>query len=262
MYYQDGWVVTRFLPEFADGKRVLKSTGKKTSLVSLDADFIVDNDELQSQISGLSYHRSTKLSDIDHEIGGSEFGEIVHGILLAGWLKVAHVMKDVPFDSHYAEPDESSSPTLNYTSMFSNFKPHLFQGMLQSEAGDIWFEFTPTNHAAAIRLSFDPTSHDRCLDVKIGHHGHVEAAQASIFGYTTAHSGGTPTDWRMYFVVKARASSVGVDVDKRNTTGTLRFPGALSSPITLGVATSFISLEQAWLNLDREVGENSFDALV
>mmetsp|Transcript_15833 Transcript_15833/g.42718 ORF Transcript_15833/g.42718 Transcript_15833/m.42718 type:complete len:760 (+) Transcript_15833:78-2357(+) len=159
------------------------------------------------------------------------------------------------------QPHIADAPQeLKYTPGTSTFRPYLFKADLQ----DMTMEVSPTSHAALMRVMF-PKSVTGRLSLMIGS-GSVEATGGTISGHTTQNNGGVPADWRgMFFVMKAitpsiASSTVGVPI-ANSTSATLEFLAG-SGPVVVALATSFISREQAELNLRQEVGSLSFDQVV
>lgn len=113
------------------------------------------------------------------------------------------------------------------------------------------------------RIIFDPASVS-----------HVEIDGRSIRGYTTSNSGGVPADFKAYFVAKLdrNVTAFGtVDASGKATAGAkaidgdgirayVEFSTKNAPAVTLTVATSYISYEQAELNLNHEAADG-FDAV-
>ena len=139
---------------------------------------------------------------------------------------------------------------------------------------DVVTEFTTTDRAALFRFTFPESEHsyividafDRGSSVKIVGNNRIE-------GYTTRNSGGVPGNFKNYFVIEfdkpleyrhtfadgklsdelsQQANHVGSVVGFRTQKGEI---------VHARVASSFISLEQAEINL-KELGNDNFEALV
>lgn len=137
-------------------------------------------------------------------------------------------------------------------------------------------EIAPTERAAAIRFTFPESdssyviidAFDKGSYVKIIH------AKNEIIGYSTRNSGGVPDNFKNYFIIKFSkpflSASVWHDAKQEPTiseyrdkhVGALvRFRTKKGEKINVSVASSFISAEQAELNL-KEVGTKGFDKVM
>ena len=110
---------------------------------------------------------------------------------------------------------------------------------------DVKVEITPTERAAVIRLTF-PESDRSGVAVNPFRGGEVAFDGNLASGYSVQNHGGVPEGFRNYFVIKS-------DVPLEGT-----FATAKGEVVTLYAASSFISPEQAVLNLSEAEGR-SFD---
>ena len=138
---------------------------------------------------------------------------------------------------------------------------------------DIWTEITPTERAAMMRFTYAPTdsayiivdAFDRGSAVR------VIPERNAVVGYTTRNSGGVPKNFRNYFVMifsePIKSLSVVCDsVEKpglkeaegRHAGAIIGFDRSKGGTVTAKIASSFISEQQAWRNLE-ELGERSFE---
>ncbi|UKK49091.1 GH92 family glycosyl hydrolase [Prevotella sp. E9-3] len=141
---------------------------------------------------------------------------------------------------------------------------------------DVWAEITPTERAAIMRFTFPETTKangiarivvdafDRGSAIK------YDVNKNTITGYSTRNSGGVPQNFRNYFVMQfdTQFQFWGIQKDDKTFTGTeasgnhvqamVGFNTKKGQQITVRVASSFISEEQAWQNL-KELGNRSFD---
>ena len=152
--------------------------------------------------------------------------------------------------------------------------PHYYSVYLAEY--DTTAEVTPTERAALFRVTFPQTDQaylvvdafDKGSSVK------VLPDQRKIVGWSSRNSGGVPSNFKNYFVLVFDQPFVSAAVwkDKELKGGVLELQdnhvGALvqfksearGSRVHVRVASSFISAEQAELNL-KETGEDTFDAL-
>ena len=113
-------------------------------------------------------------------------------------------------------------------------KPYYYKVYLADY--DITVEITPTERAAVMRITF-PESENSCIKVNPFQGGEVSCDGELTYGYSVQSHGGVPEGFRNYFIIKADAP-----VQKQFTT-------ARGQVVTLYLASSFISAEQARFNL-------------
>lgn len=138
---------------------------------------------------------------------------------------------------------------------------------------DVTAEFSPTERAAIFRFTF-PESKDSYVVIDAFDNGSyikVIPSENKIIGYTTKNSGGVPENFKNYFVLKfdkpfSYVATVkdGV-IDTQNTEQTTNHAGGIigfetvrGEHVNVKVASSFISFEQAELNL-REIGNRTLE---
>ncbi|MBD1363666.1 glycoside hydrolase family 92 protein [Mucilaginibacter sp. ZT4R22] len=139
---------------------------------------------------------------------------------------------------------------------------------------DITTEITPTERAASFRFTFpkSDSSHIVIDAFDKGSYIKIIPRENKIVGYSTRNSGAVPSNFKNYFVIyidKPFTASAwhNKDVDEGKLEYTGDHAGAVISfktnkgeTVNLRVASSFISQEQAELNLKRELGNESFEA--
>jgi predicted alpha-1,2-mannosidase len=154
----------------------------------------------------------------------------------------------------------------------SVLKPHYFQAELLRYGTTV--EMTPTERCAFFRFTFPATGESRVI-LEPGAGDSVVTVRddrRSVAGLTRSSSGGTPEGFACYFVAvfdrafrswctfsgeevyegegQREGNRIGFAVDFGD-------PGA--EPVTVRIATSFISIEQAERNLQAEIGDASFE---
>jgi predicted alpha-1,2-mannosidase len=162
------------------------------------------------------------------------------------------------------------------------FHPHYFRAELLQY--NCTLELTPTERCAAVRCHFH-------ADAAVGPAGAAMprrllfepgrgAARVEVLpqarqvrGWTRANSGGVPANFALYFVVafdteltvwgtfQGREVSPGQEQQEGERAGAYVEFAPGDRRVEARIATSFISSEQAELNLAREIGGLSFDAL-
>lgn len=150
--------------------------------------------------------------------------------------------------------------------------PHYYRVYLADH--DVWAEFTPTERAVQFRFTFPETADAYILlDAFFkGSKVQIDPENRKITGYCQNNSGGVPGNFRNYFVAvfdkPFTATHTWKDsILQRNTlesTGNhagaiLQFNTRRGETIHVKVASSFISPEQAELNLQREIGADDFE---
>ncbi|RXZ65063.1 glycoside hydrolase family 92 protein [Pelagerythrobacter rhizovicinus] len=151
-------------------------------------------------------------------------------------------------------------------------KPYKYQVYLADH--DVTAEVVPTSRAAQFRFTF-PESDDAHIVLDAYNEGSmvtIDPKRRRITGYVRNNSGGVPDNFHNYFVLefdrdftvtrtwdenfqlhdelKSEGGHVGAVVSFKTEKG---------DQVGVKVASSFISPEQALLNLEREVGGKSFE---
>ena len=128
---------------------------------------------------------------------------------------------------------------------------------------DVVAEVTPTDRAAVVRFTFPATSQANIVVDAFdgGSSVSVNEARRTIAGYSVKNSGGVPRNFRNYFVVECDHDfTVSRQVSGPRQGAVVTLPTRRGEQVTLRVASSFVSLEQALLNL-KEVEGRSFEAV-
>ncbi|MBF9223884.1 GH92 family glycosyl hydrolase [Hymenobacter ruricola] len=140
---------------------------------------------------------------------------------------------------------------------------------------DVTTEIAPTERAARFRFTFPKTDSAYVVIDALDRGSYVKVlpGQRRVIGYTTRNSGGVPKNFKNYFVLefdhdftstalyqdKALAADV-LEVTAKHAGAVVGFKTRKGEKVNARVASSFISPEQAELNL-REIGEQDFDAV-
>jgi predicted alpha-1,2-mannosidase len=137
---------------------------------------------------------------------------------------------------------------------------------------DVTTEITPTERAAFFRFTF-PKSDSAYILLDAfdkGSYVKIIPSERKIIGYTTRNSGGVPSNFKNYFVVyfdkpfdgpkvwSGKDYTEGLECQAEHVGTLIHFKTNKGEQIHVKVASSFISTEQAELNL-QEIGKNSFD---
>ena len=141
---------------------------------------------------------------------------------------------------------------------------------------DVYMELTPTERAAAFRITY-PEDENPYLVVDAfdnGSYVKVIPEKNRIIGYTTKNSGGVPSNFRNWFVIESdvpfkyvrtvrdgehQSEELESQSDHSGAVVGFNLSGD-DRKVNLKVASSFISAEQALVNMN-ELGDGDFDRL-
>lgn len=141
---------------------------------------------------------------------------------------------------------------------------------------DIKTEIAPTERAAIFKITY-PKSDSSFLLVDAfdrGSYVKIIPEENKIIGYTTRNRGGVPPNFKNYFVIQfSKPFQLSWTVDDSiliaskkelnsfHAQAVVGFKTVKGEKLELRVASSFISFEQAELNLNRELGKQSFEQI-
>ena len=151
--------------------------------------------------------------------------------------------------------------------------PYYYQVYLAEH--DVVTEITPTDRSAIFRFTFPDTDSSFVVIDALDKGSHIKIIpeQQRVTGYTTKNSGGVPENFRCYFVVEFDKPfadthtfsdgqlSAENEQSSNHTGGIVRFATRKGEQIHARVSSSFISHEQALLNLN-EVKGRGFDEVL
>jgi len=150
-------------------------------------------------------------------------------------------------------------------------KPHYYKAYLSNY--DVTVEITPTERAAQFRFTFPESgvSHILVDAFNKGSMVKISPQEKKITGYCRNNDGGVPDNFHNYFVIvfdkeftelstwKDSVLTNNVLAEGNHTVAIISFKTKKGEVVNAKVASSFISPEQAELNLEREIGQNTFD---
>ncbi|AYL97831.1 GH92 family glycosyl hydrolase [Mucilaginibacter celer] len=138
---------------------------------------------------------------------------------------------------------------------------------------DVTTEITPTERAASFQFTF-PKSDSSHLVIDAfdkGSYVKIIPGEQKIVGYSTKNSGAVPANFKNYFVIYVDKPFALASAwhDWKKDAGALEYTGdhagavitlktAKGEKVHVKVASSFISIEQAELNLKRELANDDF----
>jgi len=153
-------------------------------------------------------------------------------------------------------------------------KPNYYQVFLDDYGVKV--EVTPTDRAAMFQFTF-PANDQSWIVLDAFHKGSsvtVLPEQRRIIGYAKNNSGGVPANFANYFILEFDQpfEEFGTVLNGQNqlnlstatgkhTGAFIRFKTKAGQMIHVKVASSFISQEQAELNLNREIADRTFDQI-
>lgn len=158
-----------------------------------------------------------------------------------------------------------------YSHKSETTKPHYYQVYLADH--DVNVEITPTDRAAILRFTF-PESETSGIVVDAFNDGSYVKylpEENAVVGFSTRNFGSVTENFRTWFVIQfdkpIDAVAVydtpdslveGNEAEGDHAMATVSFKTARGESIHARTASSFISLEQAWRNLE-ELGDRTFD---
>jgi len=137
-------------------------------------------------------------------------------------------------------------------------------------------ELTPTERAAMMRFTY-PQTDSAFIVVDAYHKGSyikIIPEQKKIIGYSTKNSGGVPAGFKNYFVIyfdKPFAVSKtwrdktllqdSLEINAEHAGAIVGFNTSKKEQVHVRIASSFISFEQAEINLQKELSGKTFEAV-
>ena len=154
-------------------------------------------------------------------------------------------------------------------------KPNYYRNYLSDYNTTV--EITPTDRAARFRITYPQTEKAYLIIDGFFKNSMVKVfpKERKIVGYARNSSGGVPDNFKNYFVIyvdKDFEEVFGVkdgeiqanvlEVESKHSGSIIRFKTKTDEQVNLKIASSFISAEQAELNLQNEIGNQTFDQIV
>lgn len=151
-------------------------------------------------------------------------------------------------------------------------KPYYYSVYLAD--ADVTAELTPTERAASFQFTY-PKSDSSFIVIDAfdkGSYIKVIPGERKIVGYSTRYARGKLIDFKNYFVIYVdkpiafaktwkgnRLVKDSLEIISNHSGAIIGFKTVKGEKVSLKVASSFISLEQAELNLKRELGNDNFE---
>jgi len=171
-------------------------------------------------------------------------------------------------NTRFTEDDRASW----YSHKSEIVKPYYYSVYLADH--DITTEITPTERAAMFRFTFPENENSQVVLDALDKGSYVKIIpnQRKIIGYTTKNSGGVPDNFKNYFVMvfdkdfestktfSGEQLLEGLEIETDHAGAIVGFKTKRGEVVIAKVASSFISYEQAELNL-KELGNDDFDTI-
>lgn len=154
-------------------------------------------------------------------------------------------------------------------------RPYLYKVYLADY--DVETAFTATDRAAFFELTFPENDSSNIIIDAFdgGSYIKILPEENKVIGYTTKNSGGVPGNFKNWFVVQfdkpfetfyttdnESLFKNKTELQDLHTGAVIQFKTKSKEKVSLRIASSFISLEQAELNLKQEIADKTFDQLV
>jgi predicted alpha-1,2-mannosidase len=151
-------------------------------------------------------------------------------------------------------------------------KPYYYSVYLADH--DVTTEIAPTERSAQFRFTY-PKSDSSFIVIDAfdkGSYIKVDRGAGKITGYSTKYARGPLKNFKNYFVIYVdkpialaqlysdSTLNEGSELNAKHVSAVIGFSTAKGEKVNLRVASSFISIEQAEISLQREVGKDNFDA--
>jgi predicted alpha-1,2-mannosidase len=150
-------------------------------------------------------------------------------------------------------------------------KPYYYSVYLADH--DVTTEITPTERAAQFQFTYPKTDSSYIVVDALDRGSYIKVipGEKKIVGYSTKYARGPLKNFKNFFVIYVDKTITtaqvysdstladGTELTAKHASAVIGFKTAKGEKVHLRVASSFISIEQAELNLQREVGKDSFD---
>jgi predicted alpha-1,2-mannosidase len=178
---------------------------------------------------------------------------------LSPWLEDYGFTTFLPFNGD-ARPDAAARAS-SYRSAELEIAPHALKVQLMRYRCAL--ELAPTERGAAMRFTFEESGPAGVFIDLPGNDAEAscDTANGIVNASTTYNHGGVPKGFATRYAVRCDARITGFELKpiSGRRVAVVRFMAEAGKPITLRVGTSFISADQAALNLRSEIGDKLFE---
>ncbi len=178
---------------------------------------------------------------------------------LSPWLADYGYATFLPFNGD-ASP-EAAERASSYRAEEMEIKPHSLALRLTRYRCKL--ELAPTERCAVMRFTFDDSGQAGVFVDLPGDKAEArfDSASGTLLALTRYNNGGVPDGFATYYAACVDADVAGFEVKEvgNRSVAVLHFAVKAGTPVTLRVGSSFISFDQAVLNLKSEVLGKSFE---
>lgn len=185
------------------------------------------------------------------------------------WMNDYGQFSIMPLTKHFKNTEDKRASWFSHKAEVA--KPYYYSVYLADY--DITTEITPTERSASFRFTFPKSDSSFVVVDALDKASYVRIIpeERKIIGYSTKYSRGPLPNFKNYFVIyvdkdftvsRTYNDTVLIDsleLHSKRSLAVIGFKTAGGEHVHLRVASSFISFEQAELNLKREQGNDSFD---
>ena len=187
------------------------------------------------------------------------------------WMNDYGQFSIMPLTGHFAPTEDGRASWFSHKAEIA--KPYYYSVYLADH--DVTTEITPTERSAQFRFTFPKTDSAFIVIDALDKASYVKIIpeQHKIIGYSTKYARGPLKNFKNYFVIyidKAFSLSQTFDgttltaaqeLEAKRSLAVVGFTTTKGEKVHLRVASSFISFEQAELNLKTEQGNDDFDVV-
>jgi predicted alpha-1,2-mannosidase len=186
------------------------------------------------------------------------------------WMNDYGSFSIMPVTKHLQFKEDNRASWFSHKAEVS--KPYYYSVYLADH--DVTTEITPTERAAQFRFTY-PASDSSFIVVDAldrGSYIKVIPQEKKIVGYSTRYARGKLTNFKNYFVIyidkpftlsyttnESRLVTDSLEMTANRSGAVVGFKTSKGETVSLKTASSFISIEQAELNLKRELSNDKFD---
>jgi predicted alpha-1,2-mannosidase len=150
-------------------------------------------------------------------------------------------------------------------------KPYYYSVYLADH--DVTTEIAPTERSAQFRFTYPKTDSSYIVIDAFDKGSYIKVipGEKKIVGYSTKYARGPLKNFKNYFVIyvdkpitlaQVYSDSTlndGLELSAKHASAVIGFKTSKGEKVNLRVASSFISIEQAEISLNREIGKDNFD---
>ncbi|MEO7211797.1 GH92 family glycosyl hydrolase [Mucilaginibacter sp.] len=185
------------------------------------------------------------------------------------WMNDYGQFSIMPLTKHFKNTEDKRASWFSHKAEVA--KPYYYSVYLADH--DVTTEITPTERSAQFRFTFPKSDSSFIVVDALDKASYVQIipGERKIIGYSTKYSRGPLPNFKNYFIIyvdkdftvsrtyKDTVLTDSLELHSKRSLAVIGFKTTGGEQVHLRVASSFISFEQAELNLKREQGNDSFD---